>query len=135
MNKNIAWGILFGFSGAGLIGNALFMLLAPATWYRELPAAVPDFGPYNEHFVRDIACAGFVFGCVSLAAIRWHAFRFQATILLAAFYGTHSVLHIFDTARGFVSAEHWLIDLPLVHVPALLFLGLAMVASRSERRT
>ncbi|MBL8020911.1 MAG: hypothetical protein JNM27_14670 [Leptospirales bacterium] len=133
MNKNVVWGILFGFSGFGLIANALFMLLAPATWYRELPAAVPDFGPYNEHFVRDIGCAMFVFGCVSLAAVRWTGFRLQASLLLAAFYGTHSLLHVFDTARGFVSAEHWLIDLPSVHVPAMIFIVMAVVAIGSER--
>ena len=34
--------------------TALWMLADPAGWYAGLPAAVPDFGPLNEHFVRDI---------------------------------------------------------------------------------
>ena len=32
--------------------NAVWMVVQPASWYTELPAGVPDFGPYNEHFVK-----------------------------------------------------------------------------------
>ena len=133
MKNNTAWALIFGLSGLGLLANALFMLVAPFNWYHDLPAAVPDFGPCNEHFVRDIGCAMLVFGLVSLAAAKMPTLRFQAATLLAAFYGVHSLLHIFDTARGFVSSEHWLIDLPLVHVPALLFIAMA-IKTRQEAR-
>ena len=37
--------------------NAVWMLADPQHWYHDLPAAVPDTGPYNEHFVRDVGCA------------------------------------------------------------------------------
>jgi hypothetical protein len=100
--------------------NALWMLAGPALWYHELPAAVPDFGPYNEHFVRDIGCAFATFA----AALAWAAFRpvfrFPLVAAAAIFLVLHAVLHVFDTARGFVARDHWWIDAPGVYLPAVL---------------
>ena len=52
-----AWGWIFAIFGAVCVANALWMLAGPLHWYRELPAAVPDTGPFNPHFVRDIGWA------------------------------------------------------------------------------
>ena len=41
----------------GSLANGLWMLFAPAHWYQNLPAGVPDTGPLNVHFVRDIGAA------------------------------------------------------------------------------
>ena len=43
--------------GIALIVNAFWMLAGPMHWYEEVPAGVPDTGPFNPHFVRDIGCA------------------------------------------------------------------------------
>ncbi len=113
--------------------NALWMLLQPTTWFTDLPAAVPDFGPYNEHFVRDIGCA---FAMVALAlgwAARCPAFRAPLVTLAAFFLVAHALLHIFDTARGFVGAAHWWIDFPGVYVPAAATLWLALAAHSRAR--
>ena len=129
MNRsNVTWMLLFGLAGLGNLGNGLFMALAPETWYRELPAAVPDFGPFNAHFVRDIACIFIVLGAAALAAVWNRALRFSAALLLAAFSASHGLVHVFDTARGLVGPQHWLIDLPLVYVPALIYAGMAFAA-------
>lgn len=40
--------------GLGNVGNTLWMLASPTSWYLEVPASVPDFGPLNAHFVRDL---------------------------------------------------------------------------------
>lgn len=106
--------------------NALWMLAGPAAWYVGLPAAVPDFGPYNEHFVRDIGCA---FALVAFA-LGWAAerplYRVPLVSLAAFFLVVHALLHIFDTGRGFVSPDHWWIDFPGVYLPAALSLTLAL---------
>src|SRR5581483_2403752 len=39
------------------VANGVWMLLAPASWYYRLPAGVPDTGPLNPHFVRDVGAA------------------------------------------------------------------------------
>ena len=42
--------------GLALAANGLLMLFDPAGWYAVAPG-VPDTGPLNPHFVRDIGCA------------------------------------------------------------------------------
>ena len=119
---------------AGNAANAAWMLIDPGAWYRELPAAVPDTGPYNEHFVRDIGCA---FATVALA-LGWAAFRPRWRVPLVAiaavFLVAHAALHVFDTLRGFLDGDHWALDLPGVYAPAALLAVLAWAAFRSDRR-
>lgn len=117
------WAIVLGVFALGSVANGVWMLADPELWFTDLPAGVPDFGPYNEHFVRDIGAAFLTFG----AALGWAALRPAARLPLVAvtalFYGLHAAGHVYDTARGFVDAHHWWLDLPGVYLPALL-LGL-----------
>jgi hypothetical protein len=113
--------------------NAVWMLADPQHWYHDLPAAVPDTGPYNEHFVRDIGCA---FATVAIA-LGWAALRprWRAPLVTisALFLAAHAGLHVFDTMRGFLEGDHWLLDLPGVYLPALVTLPLAFRALRNAR--
>ncbi len=106
-------------------GNASWMLIDPARWYSDLPAGVPDFGDYNEHFVRDIGCAFLTFAL----ALGWAAFRpaVRAPLLgiSAVFFVAHAVLHVYDTARGYVEADHWWLDVPGVYTPAVLLVAMS----------
>jgi len=42
--------------GLALAANGLLVLFDPAGWYAVAPG-VPETGPLNPHFVRDIGCA------------------------------------------------------------------------------
>jgi hypothetical protein len=110
--------------------NGLWMILDAAGWYRDLPAAVPDFGPLNEHFVRDLGSAFVTFA----VALGWAALapptRGPLVAVTALFYVLHAAAHVHDTARGLVGADHWWIDLPGVYLPALLLLALAVMFLR-----
>ena len=65
------WGWIFAILGAVCVGNALWMLGGPLHWYEELPAAVPDTGPFNPHFVRDIGAAFLTVGIAfAVATVR-----------------------------------------------------------------
>jgi hypothetical protein len=113
------------------LANAVWMLADPKLWYTDLPAAVPDFGPYNEHFVRDL---GFVFLSLALAlwwAARRPAFRLPLVTVTTLFYVFHAAGHVFDTARGFVDASHWWVDVPAVYAPALFLIGLNLALFRA----
>ncbi len=44
------------------LANGAWMILSPLSWYTDLPAAIPDTGPFNHHFVRDIGVAYAVAG-------------------------------------------------------------------------
>lgn len=117
---------------AGLLGNAVWMLVDPLRWYHELPAGVPDFGEFNPHFVRDIGCAFLTVG----VALAWAAFspryRFPLVGMASLFLVAHAVLHVYDTGRGAVDHTHWWLDLPGVYAPAALTLWLTFLLSRQQ---
>ena len=55
--------------GALMAANGVFMFADPPDWYAAVPG-VPDTGPLNLHFVRDIGIAFVVSGL----AIIWGQF-------------------------------------------------------------
>src|SRR6185295_14229260 len=118
----------------GNFANGAWMLADPAGWYRGLPAAVPDFGPLNEHFVRDIGSTFVTLGAALLGAALVPAARVALLAVVTMFYVLHALVHVLDTGRGLVGPAHWTIDFPGVYVPALLFLTLTLVAVRRPAR-
>jgi hypothetical protein len=118
--------------GAGSIANALWMLAGPMHWYTELPAKVPDTGPFNPHFVRDIGCAFLTVG----VALCWAAFSPPRRLALVAvsslFFVAHAALHVFDTLRGYLPSDHWWLDVPGVYLPAVLLVIATWVLARRE---
>ena len=127
------WTLVFGLFGLGNLANGLWMLADPAGWYHTLPAAVPDFGPLNEHFVRDIGCIFVLIGAGLVWAAVRPGLRLAACIVAAGFSGLHALVHVLDTARGLVGPEHWMIDVPGVYGPALLLVGLTFWMWRTAR--
>ena len=119
--------------GIVMLANALWMLAGPMHWYRELPAAVPDTGPFNAHFVRDIGCAFLTVGVALLWAAFAPAQRRPLTAIAALFLAAHALLHIYDTARGALDATHWGLDLLGVYAPALLMLGVVAALRRATK--
>src|SRR5579884_1052612 len=108
-------GLLLG--AVANLANAAWMLVDPAGWYLYLPAAVPDTGPFNAHFVRDVGSAFAVMGlALACGALR------------------PALVHVADTVAGRLPASHWWIDLPGVYVPALVMLGVTALAARTAPR-
>ena len=112
--------ILLWIFGATGVANGLWMLFAPAAWYEELPAGVPDTGPLNLHFVRDIGAAFLTFGIALCAAAELPQYRRPAIFVAALFYVLHALIHVFDLISGRLPADHWLVDAPGVFAPAIL---------------
>lgn len=129
------WTWIFLVSGLGNLANGLWMLADPAHWYTTLPAAVPDFGPLNEHFVRDIGSAFAMLGIALLWGAARHAVRLPVLVLVTLFNALHAVVHVWDTSRGLVGPEHWRIDFPAVYLPTLFLVALTVaLARRPEAR-
>jgi hypothetical protein len=129
------WLWILGFLGVANLANAGWMLADPAGWYAGLPAAVPDTGPLNTHFVRDIGSAFAVVGVALLWGALRPALRVPLLALAALFYLLHGLVHVADTLADRLPAAHWAIDLPGVYLPAILLLVLTAAAVRSARRT
>ena len=128
------WAWTFAIAGVGNVLNGAWMLADPPGWYAKLPAAVPDFGPLNEHFVRDL---GSVFTLLGLALV-WAAvvprLRVPMLTIVTGFYVLHALVHVLDTLRGLVGPAHWAIDFPGVYFPAILLVALLVALARRERR-
>jgi hypothetical protein len=119
-------GALFLLLGLLNVGNGLWMLLSPDGWYHGLPAGVPDTGPLNAHFVRDIGAAFTTIGAAFCAAAFRPAARRGVLLAAALFFVLHAAIHVTDLVAGRLDADHWLVDLPGVFLPALLLLVLAL---------
>src|SRR5438552_19024010 len=89
------------------LANGLWMLLAPAGWYLNLPAAVPDTGPFNPHFVRDIGAAFTTIGVVLLLAAPSPGVLLPVTL----FYMLHAIVHVAVLTSGHLRPSHCLTEL------------------------
>jgi hypothetical protein len=125
-----SWFWALAIFGIGNLVNAAWMLADPAGWYATLPAAVPDTGPLNTHFVRDIGSAFAVMGCALLLAAVRPALRVAMLGAVSLFYVLHALVHVTDTLAGRLPPSHWAIDAPGVYVPAAIMLALTWGASR-----
>ncbi|HZO16205.1 MAG TPA: hypothetical protein VFB62_23185 [Polyangiaceae bacterium] len=130
--KTDAWTVVLGLFGLGNLANAAWMLLAPVHWYLNLPAGVPDFGPLNEHFVRDIGCIYLLMGAALTAAALAPRWRVMAVGAVTLFHLLHAVVHVIDTLRGLVGSEHWVIDVPGVYLPAAILTVLTWLLARKR---
>ena len=117
--------VLLWVFGSTAVANGLWMLFSPEAWYRDLPAGIPDTGPLNLHFVRDIGSAFLTFGVGLCIAAEFPRYRRAAVTGAAFFYILHALVHVADLFTGRLEADHWLIDLPGVFLPAILLAAMA----------
>ncbi len=125
------WGWVLLFLALGGALNGVWMLVDPAHWYHHLPAGVPDTGPLNAHFVRDIGCAFLTFSAALFWAWREPCWRKPLVVTTAGFYIAHAALHIHDVARGLLESDHLLLDAWGVYLPALLISAAAFSQLRA----
>ena len=109
--------------GVASVANGVFMVLAPESWYWTVPG-VPDRGPFNQHFVRDI---GFVYlligGAFSYAAV-YSRKRLQILLVPTLWLTCHAVFHIWEVVVGICSPASLIEDFAGVTLPALLAMWL-----------
>ncbi len=106
--------------------NAVWMLVAPQNWYHNLPAHVPDYGPLNTHFVRDIGIAFLIVGIGLAAAARNPVQRRSLVMFAALFYAGHALVHLFEAFTGGAAAHLWKGELAMVYFPALVLSGISI---------
>ena len=112
------------------VANGLWMIVSPPSWFTGIPAAVPDTGPLNLHFVRDVGVAYLVSG-VGLAWCAQNLDRaLPVHVGVTAFFVGHALTHVADILSGRLSASHWLIDTPGVFAPAILLVMMAFVLAQ-----
>ncbi|NNC38343.1 MAG: hypothetical protein EX271_01365 [Acidimicrobiales bacterium] len=112
---------------------ALYMWFAPMAWYEATPG-VAAMGPFNLHFIRDVALAYLV----SALAIIWGLKKWDKT---AAVFGAlwpclHALFHIWIWgARGFPFDQVFAVNVFGIQLPAWLAMGAAfMIFNTSQQR-
>ena len=102
-----------------------YMWFAPLRWYENTPG-VAMMGPYNAHFVRDVAIAFFVSG----AALGWAWWKHDKTagVIGAACVCLHALFHIWIWIfmRGFAFDQVTLVNLLGIQAPAWIALAAAL---------
>jgi hypothetical protein len=117
---------IFWLLGLLNLANGIWMLLSPEGWYHGLPADVPDTGPLNLHFVRDVGAAFTTIGAAFCAGAAYSPARRGVLLGATLFYALHALVHVADLVAGRLPPDHWLIDLPGVFVPAAALIVLCL---------
>lgn len=114
-----------------LILIAVQMLFQPEDWYHNT-SGVPETGPMNVHFIRDIGAAFLMSG----AAFTLFAFRktsWEVVAIGAIFPGIHGGIHAFGLVMGH-SHSSVAVDFFGVVVPGLLAVLLALLAGHNHKK-
>jgi hypothetical protein len=115
--------------------NGGWMLVYPESWYSDLPAAVPDTGPYNGHFIRDVGVV-FVLIALGFGWCAWHPDRsLPVVIVIALFFVGHALVHAIDLVSGRLPHSHWKTDAPAVFLPAIILTLITIFLFRQRKST
>ncbi|MBZ9989597.1 hypothetical protein LB572_21095 [Mesorhizobium sp. BH1-1-5] len=110
--------------------KGVVMLTVPEIWYSAVPG-VPETGPANIHFIRDIGLAFLAAGAALLMASRRPG---DGRLIAAAaiFLGGHAIYHLIEMAHGttLTAAAR---DIMLIVVPGLLPLAAFLPGSAKAR--
>ncbi|WP_027252430.1 hypothetical protein [Photobacterium halotolerans] len=117
--------------GLAALSNGVLMTIAPEPWYWMVPG-VPDRGPFNQHFLRDIGMNYSLIG----AAFIWGAIdtRHSLTLWLmpTAWLAGHAIFHVWEVLAGICGPEFLIIDFGGVTLPALLALWLIYTGYKKQ---
>lgn len=128
MNKIvIAASMLLGLSS---IVNGTLMVLTPESWYWLVPG-VPDRGPFNQHFVRDIGFLYLLMGAAFIYGALVVKYREALWSMSAAWLSVHAVFHVWEVAVGICGPQSLIEDFAGVTLPALIALWLVYTNKRT----
>ncbi|CAF1599768.1 unnamed protein product [Rotaria magnacalcarata] len=115
------WAVICLIIAALNILHSLWVIIAPVHWYHNLPAGVPEFGPVNVHFIRDLGCVFLLLGVGLVFAAFKVPYRLPLFTMNTAFYILHMFVHIHEVVSGRIRLGMFWVDLPAVYFPAIIF--------------
>lgn len=85
-----------------------FVYLALAVWALAAPASfatsLANFGPGDQHLVRDFGACSAAFGIGLVVAVRTPSWRTAVLTITAVWNGLHAVNHIIDSGKSHPAA-------------------------------
>ena len=117
--------------GLATLSNGVFMTIAPEPWYWAVPG-VPDRGPFNQHFVRDIGFIYLLIGAAFFYGALYTRYQFQLWLIPTGWLTLHAIFHIWEVIVGICGPESLLEDFAGVTLPAILSFVLLVICRRNE---
>lgn len=109
--------------GVAAIANGTFMLIDPERWYLEVPG-VTTTGPFNQHFVRDIALIFLLLGGSFLLGVARPDLRVPFWAAPSIWLTGHALFHFWEVAVGICGPSALARDFPAVTLPAIIGLSI-----------
>ena len=81
--------------GGSQIGAGIWEAISPTSFYR-----LARMGPFNEHFIRDLATLYVAFGAGLLVSIWRPSWRVPVLAVATVQYALHFVSHLVDIGKG-----------------------------------
>lgn len=116
--------ILAAFLGLCSLVNASFMIFDPVNWYFAVPG-VTSTGAFNQHFIRDIGMIYGMLGTCFLVGAWMSILRFLLWTLGTIWLAAHAIFHLWEAGAGICGSGRFLIDFPLVILPAIIGVALS----------
>ena len=117
--------------GVAALANGVLMTLAPEPWYWLVPG-VPDRGPFNQHFLRDIGINYMLIGAAFIYGAVYIKHRLIFWLVPTAWLVSHAIFHVWEVLVGICEPEALIVDFGGVTLPALLGLGLIYASYRFQ---
>jgi hypothetical protein len=113
--------------GVAAGANGLFMLAAPEAWYFAVPG-VTTTGPFNQHFIRDIALIFLFVGAAFAMGAALPRYRVVLWAVPTLWLAGHALFHFWEVAVGICGPSALARDFPAVTLPALIGAALTLWA-------
>ena len=117
--------------GLAALANGVFMTVDPEPWYWLVPG-VPDRGPFNQHFVRDIGINYMLIGVAFIYGAMYAKHRMLLWLVPTAWLVCHAIFHVWEVIVGICGPESLIEDFAGVTLPALLALGLVYASLKVQ---
>ena len=117
--------------GVLLLANGVYMAVAPEPWYWAIPG-VPDRGPFNQHFIRDVGFIYILTGAVFIYGALYAKHRFQLWLVPTAWLVCHAIFHVWEVVVGICGPEALVEDFAGVTLPAILSALMLAKSFRAE---
>lgn len=117
------------------IVTGIEMFFFPGAWFFRLVPGVTETGPFNGHLVMDGGTFFLAVG-IGLVAAALNPRRNAIAVVVAAVAGImHSILHLYSHAAGLLSAQHMVIEVLGIYVPALVLVVISINLYRRPDET
>ena len=116
--------------GVLALAHGVYMTITPESWY-WLVTGVPDRGPFNQHFIRDIGITYILIGASFILGTMYAEHRKLLWLMPSLWLSGHALFHFWEVLVGICGPDFLIVDFGGVTLPAILGTWLTYDAYKS----